>query len=490
MHAVKAVSRSKVKWIGSTAILVLALGLMPFTSKDPALAAPEPSFRVQCYVTKVAPNDPIVFPGQPGMSHMHTFYGNHTTDAYSTINSLLADRVGQCGSHFDTVDRSAYWVPTLYKDGQPMTKDDGSIQLNVYYKRAGANAGALVQQGFPQGLRIVAGDAKATTPQDNVWFKCAGAVDTGSQNSYGHSFPSCKSTEVLIAEVQFPDCWDGKNLDSANHKSHMTMSSGSASTCPSTHPVKLPKLMMEAWNFGVNGPASSLSFASGGAYTFHADFFAAWDPRAQAGLVNSCLNEVLYDCNPRMFETISMASVTQAQIDAQTKFLNQPTTTMSTTTSTTVRPTTTTSTTRPATTPTTLAVTTTTARPVVGGPVVGIGAKCLDNFANRLVDRNQIVLYTCNGTSAQRWTYVDNTLRMNGFCLDVPGASKTPSTYVQLFRCNGTPAQVWVTEANGALRNPNSNLCLDDKWGVTADGNRIWTYTCNGTAAQNWKPTR
>jgi len=44
-------------------------------------------------------------------------------------------------------------------------------------------------------------------------------------------------------------CWDGKNLDSADHKSHIsypasgTMESGGP--CPASHPVKIPQVMYE-----------------------------------------------------------------------------------------------------------------------------------------------------------------------------------------------------------------------------------------------------
>lgn len=43
-------------------------------------------------------------------------------------------------------------------------------------------------------------------------------------------------------------CWDGVNLDSTDHKSHVAYPSGSFETggaCPSTHPVKLPQVMYE-----------------------------------------------------------------------------------------------------------------------------------------------------------------------------------------------------------------------------------------------------
>ena len=46
-----------------------------FVGSPVANALPDPSFRVQCYVTGQRMDDPIVFPGQAGKSHMHTFYG-------------------------------------------------------------------------------------------------------------------------------------------------------------------------------------------------------------------------------------------------------------------------------------------------------------------------------------------------------------------------------------------------------------------------------
>ena len=44
-------------------------------------------------------------------------------------------------------------------------------------------------------------------------------------------------------------CWDGKNIDSPDHSSHVsypeTGTFESRGTCPSTHPVKIPQLMFE-----------------------------------------------------------------------------------------------------------------------------------------------------------------------------------------------------------------------------------------------------
>ena len=40
-------------------------------------------FVADCPLSHRLPDDPIVFPGLPGASHSHDFFGNHATDANS-----------------------------------------------------------------------------------------------------------------------------------------------------------------------------------------------------------------------------------------------------------------------------------------------------------------------------------------------------------------------------------------------------------------------
>lgn len=281
-----------------------------------AQAAMEPSFVVTCYPTGIAKNDPIVFPGQSGASHMHTFFGAKGVTASTTASTLSQATSSQCGSYYDGIDLSAYWIPTLYKNGQQVYRDDGSIQLRSYYQRAGGAGGEPVVQAWPRGLKIIAGDMHATSAQPEVYYFCANTVDTGNQSKGSTVFPSCASNETLVAKLTFPDCWDGKYLDSADHKSHMEYSSGSRNTCPSDHPVKLAQLTFEAWFYGVNGSGSDFSWASGGPYSFHGDVMSMWQPRPAANLVNQCIN-VAFDCNPLIYPNVPVGAVTQAQIDAQ-----------------------------------------------------------------------------------------------------------------------------------------------------------------------------
>ena len=45
---------------------------------------------------------------------------------------------------------------------------------------------------------------------------------------------------TLVLQLRFPDCWDGVNLDSADHKSHMAYTV--SGVCPSNYPVPVPLL--------------------------------------------------------------------------------------------------------------------------------------------------------------------------------------------------------------------------------------------------------
>ena len=50
---------------------------------DAPIAGPQgnqPQFLVECAFSHAAQDDPIVFPDQPGMSHLHVFFGNTVVD--------------------------------------------------------------------------------------------------------------------------------------------------------------------------------------------------------------------------------------------------------------------------------------------------------------------------------------------------------------------------------------------------------------------------
>lgn len=64
---------------------------------------------------------------------MHSFYGAKGVDENTTVDSLLAQPSSQCGSYFDTVDLSAYWIPTLYQNGAAQHTETGAYQRRRVY---------------------------------------------------------------------------------------------------------------------------------------------------------------------------------------------------------------------------------------------------------------------------------------------------------------------------------------------------------------------
>ena len=269
--------------------LLLAVGasaLVPIAEGSES-GSPSPrgtNFFSDCRFSHSAPDDPIVRPSLPGGSHPHEFFGNTSTDARSSLQSLLAHGT-TCMRKADT---AAYWVPALYRNGHVVKP----LEALVYYRIRSIDR----VHPFPPGLKIVAGSAVANAPQPTriVFWNCA--YPTGPFEPSA-SIPECsrrragmvrrRSTGYLRLNVNFPDCWDGKRLDSPDHHSHMSYSSGLP--CPASHPVKVPSLRLTV-AYPIRGGAR-LGLASGGIYSGHADFFNAWKQGELKRLVEACAAE-------------------------------------------------------------------------------------------------------------------------------------------------------------------------------------------------------
>ena len=109
----------------------------------------------------------------------------------------------------------------------------------------------------------------------------------------------------LRAQIFFPSCWDGKNLDSADHKSHMAYPDGvDSGICPSTHPVRLVSIFFEVWNYvrefnDLNdGGHFALSNGDPTGYGLHGDFMNGWDSTVLSRAVDQCRSDtgVIEDC--------------------------------------------------------------------------------------------------------------------------------------------------------------------------------------------------
>ena len=232
------------------------------------------NFVGSCRFSHMAMDDPIVYPNQPGASHDHSFVGNTTTDAFSTLRSLRAGS-STCKRDAET---AAYWMPTLLLNGQMVTPAGATI----YYRRQSLTR----LRALPPGFKMIAGDRHATSPQGTqiTYWNCGAA----SSVPVSTDVPTCPNTQAqsLRLHVNFPSCWDGKQLDSADHQSHMAYAA--KGTCPASHPVALPAISL-IYRYPITGGAG-VTLASGGQYSAHADFFNAWRQRTLVSLVNGCLN--------------------------------------------------------------------------------------------------------------------------------------------------------------------------------------------------------
>jgi hypothetical protein len=258
----------------AAAPLLLALALVAGT---PAAARADGIFVADCAFSHRAANDPIVYHGMPRSSHMHDFVGNGSTNASSTPRSLRRS-TGNC---VPAGDRSGYWTPTLYRQGRAVKP----VQVQVYYQDFFRYGRVLP---FPPGLRIVAGRPDAMGPQPGV-VRWTCRQDQGPGDA---QVPSCGSSFVTL-RITFPDCWDGRRLDSPDHRSHMAYNRANGlelgpQRCPRSHPVVVPTLQLNVVYPIHDG--TGVKLASGPVTTAHGDFFNGWKPSALRRRVDDVLN--------------------------------------------------------------------------------------------------------------------------------------------------------------------------------------------------------
>jgi Domain of unknown function (DUF1996) len=291
--------------------LCLSFGLVAVGSPT-ASAHPPGAFVVQCGFSHTLRDDPIVSPGDPGGSaHNHAFYGNRSTNANSTYRSLQNAKT----TCTDDKDLAAEWIPTgsYKKNGQWHFMKAGRIR--VYYfpsLRVGIDGRLFT---IPKNIKIIGGNPHATSAKDNpaVRWTCGGPKAPEVDHPY-NCLPYTAGVGTPLrdgvrAMVDFPFCWDGKRLDSADHMSHVIYPDLNDTTphehpadCPYSHRWNIPSISVRVhWPvydpcFGARpcGPDSGgnkvrIRLSSGSYWTMHADFWNAWIQKRLDKLVQQCL---------------------------------------------------------------------------------------------------------------------------------------------------------------------------------------------------------
>ena len=267
-------------------------GAIPPAATDPLA---DGAFRLLCNWSKMAFDDPIVYPGQPGVSHHHTFFGNTGIDATTTSDNIRSKGMASCRG--GTINLSGYWMPSMIDTAT--NKPVAPNSLLVYYKTGlwtYMNDGSVIQP-LPEGPE----DDRRHFFERNCRRRgrqlrsasCRRPERRGLAPS-DLPFPQLASQETVCACTStFPQCWDGINLDSPDHKSHMSVPelfwSGDPERqyrCPRSHPVVLPLITFN-FDFDVVDTAATANWrlasdtydrSAPGGYSMHADWMNGWDP--------------------------------------------------------------------------------------------------------------------------------------------------------------------------------------------------------------------
>ncbi|KAF9053089.1 hypothetical protein BJ165DRAFT_1570503 [Panaeolus papilionaceus] len=279
-------------------------------------------FTVSCTTPLVTDRvDPIISPGTSPSNHVHTVHGGSKFRADSTYDTL---RSSSCTSCLIAQDKSAYYFPKLYfRDPQTLKYEPvPNGNLLVYYLNRGsadvANGGSGLK-AFPPGLKMMSGNPNRRTKkfpfvtgvgfagsqeelrERAIEWSCLRYVNstaTGYDRAKG--FPTTNCEVGLTAKIHMPACWDGVNLDSEDHVSHVAyLSQLDNGDCPSSHPVTLMKMAYQiTWDVQSlatrwddtkeEWPFVFCDDPTG--YSSHAYFQNGWDTEALQNTINQCNN--------------------------------------------------------------------------------------------------------------------------------------------------------------------------------------------------------
>ncbi|WP_405962544.1 DUF1996 domain-containing protein [Streptomyces sp. NBC_00723] len=238
----------------------------------------------------------IVAPGvSNGAHHVHDYVGNRKVDFTSTNESLSAQ-----GTSCTNGDQSAYYWPVLRdttRQGPDADALGGGAEGNkgailvpatVSISYQGSPTGKVV--AMPRFLRIITGDAKAFTngtKNANAHWSC-----TGFENKVQltDKYPICPGGSKVVRSFAFQSCWDGRNVDSADHRSHVAFADADGNCAQGFKAI--PRLTMRLTYKAPAAPDFAVDGFQGqrhSAITDHNDFINVMNDRLMNQAV-SCIN--------------------------------------------------------------------------------------------------------------------------------------------------------------------------------------------------------
>ena len=224
--------------------------------------------------------DPITHPDGPS-PHVHSFYGA-TEAAPGTTYEALRNAAGNTGNVEE--NKSLYWHPTIYRyvNGQYEIQDTSYFSTYYIWPTGATTA-------FPDGLKMIGGGAGYEAARQEADCSNPGPCPDGVCDRWNDFFPATSCDELELSMLM-PSCWDGVNLDSADHRAHMayTKNGEADGECPGTHPVRLPQIAV----FTRVAPyAGGIHLFSDGTGYFHADYFSGWEASQLQKVLDECEND-------------------------------------------------------------------------------------------------------------------------------------------------------------------------------------------------------
>jgi hypothetical protein len=158
---------------------------------------------------------------------------------------------------------------------------------------------------------MLTGDAHNTVKDSpsqksaNVGFFCTSPTHSGSS-----VLPICNPNSTMGYKIGFPNCWNGKDLDSPDHRSHMAYKVRLPKTrtleCPATHPHLMPTILF-SFKYKVDDPdgtkswrlSSDTDMSLPAFITAHGDWAMGMDQGVQKMLIENCLKPIK-DCGAHL----------------------------------------------------------------------------------------------------------------------------------------------------------------------------------------------
>ncbi|MEV4949965.1 DUF1996 domain-containing protein [Streptomyces sp. NPDC053755] len=248
---------------------------------------------------KFNPDNVIVAPGvSNGAHHMHDYVGNQANDAFAGDDDLARGRT-TCRNQGD---RSTYYWPVLRlqngqaeddaeADGGGKDQNVGEIQTPAQVTLNFVGSPVSKVTAMPRFLRIITGDAKAFTNGDanaNASWSCTGFENRQLKDKY----PICPQGSKVVRTFRFQSCWDGRNTDSANHRTHVAFADPASGRCGNGFRA-IPQLVQRIVYDVPPGPGFAVDSFPEQLHkpiTDHGDFINVFDQRLMKRMV-SCLND-------------------------------------------------------------------------------------------------------------------------------------------------------------------------------------------------------